>query len=293
MRSTGLSAAMLRYLLLLLPVFSAISSDDHLQREFVQNLCRLNRWKTLAFVLTSDEHWIADIMVSKLIIDVDEEKTAAFDAIDAYVVPAASAALLERGLATKKLDPSKTFVVMLQRFSQLSSWLNNADLSRLDVILTWQRQGALHFRRRRSTSEMQRILSGKFDVGGGLDADGLSIVSDRSFSLHDRLVKVSAFYHPPSTTLCDNGDLCGRDINMIRLIGEILRFRPQFVLPPDGVKWGSDVNGTWTGLIGEVNRVNAEIGVANLFLFSPYLLQVEFSYPYGISCSTFAVFIST
>ena len=36
--------------------------------------------------------------------------------------------------------------------------------------------------------------------------------------------------------------------------------------PPDGEKWGEQINGTFNGLVGELQKENSDVGWADLFM---------------------------
>ena len=290
---------MLIHLLILVTCQVIRSSQDDLQAEFINQLSNLNEWKTLALVLNENDQtqrWVNNILVSKVIVDLTDDYRPRLTDIDAYIIFTDNSAVmqgLERGLDSGKVDPLNTFVLMLEQHSKILSWRTKNKLTQLDWILVWylQSRQEIIFQRHRKTSSLSQLSDGRFHPVHGLDTTGIKILSDQSFSLHNEVVKVSAFLHPPTTSPCEDGKgLCGRDINMIQLISDKLQFRPQFVKPPNNIKWGSFVNGSWTGLIGEVQKGAAELGVANLYLAGPYLKHIEFSYPYGLTCSSFMVF---
>ena len=287
------------YLLIIITSRITRSYQNDLRADFINQLSELRGWKTLAFIFDKDDSvqpWVTEILISKVLINLNDDFRPSLLEIDAYVYLHNSLALwhrLNRGVADGKVDPLKTFILFLSHHDKIQlKEQQNSELRKLDLILVSNiRHQRLIFQRHRETSTLPQQLNGRFDAINGLDANGMKITKDRSFSFQDQVVDVSAFLHPPTTSACQVGKgLCGRDINMIELMGEKLRFRPRFVKPPNNVKWGSFADGNWTGLVGELQRGAAEIGVANLFLAGPYLPHIEFSYPYGLSCSSFMVF---
>ena len=274
------------------------SAQTDLRADIINRLSEMNEWKTLALVLDESDpmqRWVTEILVSRVIIDLTDRHRPELKGIDAYIILSNDLAVLhglEYGVATGKVDSLKTFVLIQNHYREIVSWEKSNKLTQLDWILVWRiwKVPGLMFQRHRRTSALAQLLDGRFDAINGMDATAVKILRDRSFSYHDEVVKVSAFLHPPTTSACESGEgLCGRDINMIKLIGQLLHFRPEFVNPPNNTKWGSFVNGSWTGLVGEVQKGSTEMGVANLYLAGPYLLHIEFSYPYGLSCSSFMV----
>ena len=236
-------------------------------------------WMTVAVLLDgsdADSDWISDLRIPRLVVDLHGGQLPALAAVDAYVIIshdfASVVSAVTGALNRKRLDPLKPFIVFLGRSDTI--WVSQVDpgVHRLDVILVEKasrrnaqdgsRRPILNFRRHRQVSKLTGLfrMSGVFD-GSQLDAKGLQILQDRTFSLHDRTLKVSAFVIPPTTVVCNNGaerQLCGRDVNLVRAIGQKLHFRPEFVEPPNKQKWGFRLpNGTWTGLFIRLNAFSA------------------------------------
>ena len=49
-------------------------------------------------------------------------------------------------------------------------------------------------------------------------------------------------------------------------IAHSLNFTIKISSPPDGEKWGEQINGTFNGLVGELQKGNSDIGWADLFM---------------------------
>lgn len=292
----------------------SIADDCHhqLKFQFVHELARNGRfpWKSLTVLFsqetTSDESdWIQSINVPKVIVELSSDNYPIISKMppsDAYLIITNEESnwiiedFLRKSLASKQIDSTKTFLVFTAHNVILQTAVD------LDVIVIeehhcWDpatrnaNNPILQFRRWRWLSTMEASdMVGVYD-GDLLGPDQKRILFDQSFSYRNRPVKVSTFFVPPTTVECkeDKDKKCGRDPNLIRVIGEILQFRPIFSpLAQVGSKWGNKLNnGTWTGLIGEVSRGEVTLGVANVFMTLHYMEQVEFSYPYDISCSTF------
>ena len=47
--------------------------------------------------------------------------------------------------------------------------------------------------------------------------------------------------------------------------------------------WGAPVNGTWNGLVGKLDRYEADMGVADLFLTLTRTAVIEYSAPYNVA----------
>ncbi|XP_057381614.1 glutamate receptor ionotropic, kainate 1-like [Daphnia carinata] len=290
-----------------------IAEDYHqqLKTQFVNELARNGRflWKRLTILFTQDatsdkSDWILDIQVPKVMLELSPDNypfISKMPSSDAYLIIANDESnsiieeFLQQSLASKQIDCTKTFLI----FSDGNNVLQNDDLDliRIEERYTWSpktkavNKPILHFHRHRLLSTMEASeMIGVYD-GNVLEANQKRILFDQTFSYRNRPVKVSTFSVPPTTVKCkeDEDENCGRDPNLIRVMGKILQFQPIFSSSTQaGSKWGNKLdNGTWTGLIGQVSRGEASLGVANVFMTLHYIKQVEFSYPYDISCSTF------
>ncbi|GFU31846.1 lig_chan-Glu_bd domain-containing protein [Nephila pilipes] len=81
----------------------------------------------------------------------------------------------------------------------------------------------------------------------------------------------------------------GLEGEMLKYLVEKLKLEFELVLPNDG-KYGSrDNNGTWNGVIGLVQRGEADIGLATLSITEDRWGIVDFSIPYAIADRVFAV----
>ncbi|XP_045036355.1 ionotropic receptor 21a isoform X1 [Daphnia magna] len=304
---------LLLFLFVTFQLYSGMAEDHHqqLKIQFVHELARNGRflWKSLTVLFTQEttndkSDWILDINVPKVMLELSPDNYSVITKMpssDAYLILINDGSnwiiedFLQKSLASKRIDFTKTFLI----FSTGNNLLQTDDL---DVIwieedYNWNpetetvNKPILQFRRYRLLSTMEAPeMIGIYD-GNFLEANQKRILFDQSFNYRNRPVKVSTFFVPPTTVKCkeDEDQNCGRDPNLIRVIGEILRFQPIFSSSAQvGSKWGNKLdNGTWTGLIGEVSRGEVTLGVANVFMTLHYIKQVEFSYPYDISCSTF------
>lgn len=295
--------------------------DRHkrLKVEFVHELAEKGRfqWKSLTVLFTEDAisdnngDWIFDVNVPKVMIELSSIDysliSISTDSTDAYLVltneqsAESMARSIQKLLFSKLLDSTKTFLIFSAKSADTFRHANNdLDLILVEDKIYWHSHSQvivnkpiLKFVRHRSLSSMEPAEQTGYYDGGLLQADQKRILFDRSINYRNRPVKVTTFLSPPTTIRCKDGiindQMCGRDPNLIRVIGEILHFRPVLSSPAQpGSKWGNKLdNGEWTGLIGEVSRGETTLGVANVFMTLHYIEQVKFSYPYDISCSTF------
>lgn len=310
-----------------LPFQSCIAENrqdryKRLKVEFVHQLAEKGRfqWKSLTVLFTKDaiddnSDWIFDVNnVPKVMIElssIDYSLISITESTDAYLVltnehqsAESMARSIQKLLFSKQLDSTKTFLIFSATSVNALCQINNdLDLILVQETLSWHsnkfvvNKPILKFVRHRSLSSMEPAEQSGYYDGGLLQADQKRILFDRSINYRNRPVKVTTFLSPPTTIIrrCKDGtsndhqQMCGRDPNLIRVIGEVLHFRPVFSSPAQpGSKWGNKLdNGEWTGLIGEVSRGVTTLGVANVFMTVHYIEQVEFSYPYDMSCSTF------
>lgn len=290
------------------------SRYKHLKLEFVQELAEKGRfeWKSLTILFTEDaiddnSDWVFEMNVPKVMIElssIDYSSVSMTQPTDAYLILTSeestemTANSIQKLLISKQLDSTKTFLIFSTQTAETLHQSNDLDLILVEDTYSWNSKTGivnkpiLRFSRYRSLSSMELAeLSGYYE-GGVLKAEQKKILFDQSLNYRNRPVKVTTFQVPPTTIYCKEGNdqqTCGRDPNLIRVIGEVLHFQPVFSSPVQiESKWGNKLeDGTWTGLIGEVSRGETILGVANVFMTLHYMEQVEFSYPYDISCSTF------
>lgn len=223
--------------------------------------------------------------------------------VNAYVIVASpeiwqeTQLTLVKALKDKRLDANKPFFVFTDSMELNLDIREHLDVTIIRKIWHWDFQkrtfqlNSLMFKRNRLLSKIKsEEMIGFYYGTKNFDENGKRILFDRSFSYQNRRVKVSAFIIPPTTIECaaDSSKICGRDPNLVSTLGKMLNFTPEFVPPPAKSKWGDKLsNGTWTGIIGDVSRGVTTLGVANIFTTLHYIEQVDISYPYDFSCSTF------
>ncbi|XP_071547440.1 ionotropic receptor 21a-like isoform X2 [Panulirus ornatus] len=83
----------------------------------------------------------------------------------------------------------------------------------------------------------------------------------------------------------------GRDIQVVTALGHALNFSLQYIETPPGEVWGTRVgNGSsWNGMLGYMQRAEADIGAANVFItnINNRLEVADFSTPYDADMSCF------
>lgn len=72
-------------------------------------------------------------------------------------------------------------------------------------------------------------------------------------------------------------------LQVVRSLSSALNFTVSFTRPSDGEMWGWEQgNGTWTGLMGDLQHRRADIGVADLYIMEPYFAIIDMSVEYDI-----------
>ncbi|XP_050722808.1 glutamate receptor ionotropic, delta-2-like isoform X2 [Eriocheir sinensis] len=80
----------------------------------------------------------------------------------------------------------------------------------------------------------------------------------------------------------------GVDIDAISLLSHAMNFTVRYVEPAEGELWGRQLaDGSWDGIMGFLDRDEADIGVANMFLSYWRIQVVEFTAPYDLEASCF------
>ncbi|XP_047480561.1 glutamate receptor ionotropic, delta-2-like [Penaeus chinensis] len=110
---------------------------------------------------------------------------------------------------------------------------------------------------------------------------------DKLVDLHGHPMRVVTFHFPPRIFMEEDSDgnynLYGVDIEVVRSLSKALNFTVSFVRPSDGEMWGWEQgNGTWTGLMGDLQHRKADIGVADLYIMEPYFAIIDMSLAYDI-----------
>ncbi|KAK3876189.1 hypothetical protein Pcinc_019010 [Petrolisthes cinctipes] len=116
---------------------------------------------------------------------------------------------------------------------------------------------------------------------------------DKLDDLQGAGLRVSTFELAPSIMYyrTDNGTLLfryGEDVAVVENLARALNFSLFFAEPADGEKWGRrDSEGQWTGMMGELLRGEADMGVANMYLVLRRVMLVDFTAPYSAEISCF------
>ncbi|XP_071544649.1 glutamate receptor U1-like isoform X2 [Panulirus ornatus] len=123
----------------------------------------------------------------------------------------------------------------------------------------------------------------------------VDLFPDKLSDLRGAVLKVLTFVWEPSIFYfrTENGTLLfryGVDIDLTKTLSHVLNFTIQFEEPPNDERWGRlTENGSFTGLLGQVNRSQADVGVANLYVPQRQVNIIEYSAPYDTESSCFLV----
>ncbi|XP_077301063.1 ionotropic receptor 21a-like [Arctopsyche grandis] len=120
-----------------------------------------------------------------------------------------------------------------------------------------------------------------------------SLFTDRTFNLKGYALQITAIEHTPAVEKrkVENVDVFGGiEAKVMQTISKAMNFIPVIYEPPNAKreKWGYKyLNGTFSGLLGEMVHGKADIALGNLH-YTPYHLQlIDLSIPYISQCLTF------
>ncbi|KAK6637957.1 hypothetical protein RUM44_008380 [Polyplax serrata] len=125
---------------------------------------------------------------------------------------------------------------------------------------------------------------------------------DKTSNLRNQIFKVITFQHVPSAFKMPapvmSADITvegtepigytGLEIEMLNTLSTVMNFEAEVYDVPLNEKWGSQqVNGSFSGLLGEIVSGRADIALGNLY-YTPYHLDLmDLTIPYNTQCLTF------
>ncbi|KAK4308273.1 hypothetical protein Pmani_020026 [Petrolisthes manimaculis] len=115
---------------------------------------------------------------------------------------------------------------------------------------------------------------------------------DKLTDLQGAVLKVSTFELAPSVMYYrdENESLLyryGEDIAVTETLARVLNFSLKFAEPADGYMWGWKEDDNWMGLLGELYRDEADIGLCNLFITINRVEALDYSAPFSDDGSCF------
>ncbi|XP_069938725.1 glutamate receptor ionotropic, delta-1 isoform X3 [Cherax quadricarinatus] len=112
-------------------------------------------------------------------------------------------------------------------------------------------------------------------------------------SLHGTVLKVVTFKWEPNVFYLPGkeGKIVspyGVDIDVVTSLAHFYNFSVLFLEPPPGELWGEDVGGGhWSGMLGQLQRGEAHLGVASIYVSADRASAVDFTTPYDSRMSCF------
>ncbi|KAK7075130.1 hypothetical protein SK128_022992, partial [Halocaridina rubra] len=121
---------------------------------------------------------------------------------------------------------------------------------------------------------------------GGSLSISTNLFPDKLRNFHGHKMKVVAFHFPPRIFLVKKHGITqvyGVDIEVLKALSKALNFSLSYSRPSDNEMWGWDQgNGSWTGLMGDLQYRKADIGVADLYIMENYFTIIDMSIEYDI-----------
>ncbi|KAK8384273.1 hypothetical protein O3P69_009203 [Scylla paramamosain] len=141
--------------------------------------------------------------------------------------------------------------------------------------------GSSSHKRRYSRTAKEEVGAASGQVGCGWDCLAL-LGSQLKVVMNLEEMRYFSFSSPlASRVLRSSGVLASSGwwaLKVVRALTEALNFTVDFRRPSDGEMWGWEQdNGSWTGLMGDLQRRKADIGVADLYIMEHYFTIIDMS----------------
>jgi len=108
-----------------------------------------------------------------------------------------------------------------------------------------------------------------------------SLIPIPSKSLKGTVLRAMTFNASPSTFLDANGKWSGYESKIMKTISDNLGTSLDITNPPNGEKWGEKKeDGSFNGIVGELQFERADVGWANLFIKTDRKEVIDFTEPY-------------
>ena len=107
-----------------------------------------------------------------------------------------------------------------------------------------------------------------------------------------RPLRFVSFEHGPTTLYLDGtaaGRHAGIDPSVAEFAARLYNFTLTFSEPSDGLRWGDNGFGYWTGMVGDMVKRRADFGIANLFITYSRSQIIDLSRPYDFERACFVV----
>ncbi|XP_071514549.1 ionotropic receptor 21a-like [Panulirus ornatus] len=114
----------------------------------------------------------------------------------------------------------------------------------------------------------------------------VELFPDKLADFQGAVLKASSFNYEPVTFLhrAENGTVLlryGVVIEVVQAIARVLNISLKIIETPNDETWGEKMgNGSWYGVMGQLQRQEVDIGLANLFITSHWLQVADLTAPY-------------
>ncbi|GAB0087754.1 Ionotropic glutamate receptor [Sergentomyia squamirostris] len=233
----------------------------------------------------------------------------------AYVIYLANGIQMERFFRfgdRHRLFGSQARYVVLHDYRLYSRKMHNIWKKIINVVFVRRLDGEKRHNPSNSTSPWFELSTVPFPaplkdifVGKRLDfwQDGHfrhrnQLFGDKVEDLAGQRLKVAVLDHIPAVTkrsdhINDSGsslEFGGVEVEMVKALGQALNFQADFYESPnpDTEKWGRfQLNGTLTGLLGEVVSARSDFALGDFYYTRYHLALMDLSIPYDTECLTF------
>jgi hypothetical protein len=99
--------------------------------------------------------------------------------------------------------------------------------------------------------------------------------------------RATSFDNAPVFYQKKEGGYGGWEFNIIDSIAASLNFQLDIQPPPNGELWGENIDGEYTGLVGELQRAHSDLAWADLFVVEDRKKYIDYTAPYDIEYTCF------
>ena len=110
---------------------------------------------------------------------------------------------------------------------------------------------------------------------------------DKLKDLEGKTLLATSFELPPFIYPTDDGGWAGWEYNVIQTLAQTMNFTIDIQPPPNGELWGENKNGSFTGLVGQLQRERSDVGWANVYMVPDRMKYIDYTDPYMIEYAQF------
>jgi hypothetical protein len=92
--------------------------------------------------------------------------------------------------------------------------------------------------------------------------------------------RATSFDNPPFFYKTEDGGYGGWEFNIIDSIATSLNFQLDIQPPPNGELWGENIDGEYTGLVGQLQRAHSDLAWADLFIVEDRKKYIDYTTQY-------------